>query len=326
MSSSDVDCSAGTATPVPILAVGIPDRYLDRLRAQRRNVIAVDAVANLPDDARSAQILLYWDKDRAHAERIVAGLPALRWMHVPWIGVERLMFGRIRRGDVTLTNSAGSASIPVAEYALGALLAISKNLCLHWASQQKRSWRQDAPTEELGSKRLLIVGYGGIGRALGRRASALGMSVQAVASAARREDDIDVHAPDDLDGLLPKADFVVLALPSTERTRRLFGPDRLRRMAPTAWLLNVGRGDAIDEAALLQAVREGVIRGAWLDVVADEPLGPDSPLWNEPGILITPHVSSWTQERFDRSFEIFMRNLAADARGEPLTNVVAPVS
>lgn len=324
MSSSDFDYVAGAARPVPILAVGIPDRYLDRLRAQRCNVIAVDAGAKVPDDARSAEILLYWSKEREHAERYVSGMPALRWMHVPWIGVERLMFPRIRQGEVTLTNSAGSASIPVAEYALGALLAISKNLCLHWTNQQKRRWLQDAPTEELGSKRLLIVGYGGIGRELGKRAVALGMAVTAVASTARREGEVEVHSPDLLEGLLPQVDYVVLALPSTERTRRLFDRDRLRLMRRNAWLLNVGRGDAIDERALVEAVREGLIRGAWLDVVADEPLGSGSPLWDQPGILITPHVSSWTQERFDRSFEIFMRNLAADARGEPLSNVVVP--
>lgn len=309
----------------PILAVGAPADYLTRLRTQGWAAVGIEPDTPVPREACSAQILLYWAKERAPAAHYVAALPALQWMHVPWIGVERLLFPRVLSGEVALTNSPGVAAVPVAEYAIGAMLAISKNLVTHWSSQQRALWGQESPTRELAAARLLVVGYGHIGREIGRRAHAFGMRVHGIASTARHEDGVCVDAPSALDRCLPDADYVVAAAPSTPRTRHMFDADRLARMRPDAWLVNVGRGDAIDETALLAAVRRGTIAGAWLDVVNEEPLRANSALWRQPGIVITPHVSSWTRQRFERSFDLFLQNLEARARGEPLRHVVLPV-
>lgn len=310
--------------PAPILAVAAQASHLERLRERGWPVIGIATGAPVPATARGAQILLYWAKERAPAARYVAELPALQWMHVPWVGIERLLFPRVVSGEVTLTHSPGVASIPVAEYAIGALLAISKNLPAHWHGQQRGHWRQDEPSRELNAARLLIVGYGHIGREIGRRATALGMRVRGIASTERVDGVVPVHGPEALERWLPESDYVVCATPSRPDTRRMFDAARLARMRPEAWLVNVGRGDAIDEAALLAAVRSRAIAGAWLDVVTEEPLPADSPLWHQPGVVITPHVSSWTPQRFERSFALFVRNLEARARGEPLRHAVVP--
>lgn len=308
----------------PILAVGAPPSYLARLREHGWPAIGIEADMPVPPEARDAQILLYWSKERARAAHYVAALPSLRWMHVPWIGIERLLFPRVLSGEVALTNSPGVAAVPVAEYAIGAMLAISKNLITHWSRQQESHWGPELATRELATASLLVVGYGHIGREIGRRARALGMRVQGIASTCRQEDGVRVDDPSALDRCLREADYVVAAAPSTPQTRRMFDGPRLARMRRDAWLVNVGRGDAIDETALLDAVRHGTIAGAWLDVVSEEPLRADSALWRQPGIVITPHVSSWTKQRFDRSFNLFLQNLDARARGEPLRHVVVP--
>lgn len=313
---------AGSQIP-SILAVGAPEAYLQRLAARGYAVCSADDKCS-PTTCRE-DVLLYWQSDREAARPLVEGMPSLKWVHVPWVGVESLLFPRICSGEVMLTNSPGVAAIPVAEYVMGALLVIAKSFRQHFDDQRARHWPSaTAFSRELADRRLLVVGYGDIGSRVGRYAQALGMQVDGVARAPRHAGDVAVHGMEQLDALLAQADFVVLAVPSTLHTRPLMTSARLARLRRDAWLINIGRGDCIDEAALLKAVRLGAIGGAWLDVVGEEPLRTDSPLWKERSIVITPHASSWTQERFDRSFELFEQNLEQMAAGRPLSHLVVP--
>lgn len=316
--------AAGEPAQPCVLAVGAPPEYVSRLVAAGCLVQSVEADSGLAPFAHEADVLLYWDNDRNAARTYIEGMRGLDWVHVPWIGVERLMFPRIREGKVTLTNSAGVAATPVAEYVLGAMLAISKSLATHLENQRSRFWANRPATHELAGRTLLIVGYGDIGSRVGDYARALGVRVEGVATSPRTDGDVVVHGPDGLDDALARADFVLLSLPSTAATRPLMTAERLARMKSGAWLINVGRGDCIDEAALVDCLRKGAMGGAWLDVVSVEPLPADSPLWAELSIVITPHASSWTRERFDRSFDIFLENLEARRAGRPLRNVVVP--
>lgn len=307
-----------------VLAVGAPPAYVQRLVERGYVVNVSESGTGLRADAHHEEVLLYWQGDRKAARPYIEGMPSLRWVHVPWIGIEGLLFPRIRSGEVILTNSPNVASAPVAEYVIGALLSIAKLLPMHHRNQQHRAWpREKRFSAEVAGKRLLIVGYGDIGARVGRYAQALGMQVDAIGREARQAGEVSVQHISQLDASLADADYVLLAVPSTPQTRPLMTADRLSRLQPHAWLLNVGRGDAIDEGALLNSVRSGNIGGAWLDVVCEEPLRPDSPLWEEPSIVITPHASSWTRERFDRSFELFLRNLELSTSGRPLQHVIS---
>lgn len=309
-----------------ILAIGAPQEYVRRLSERGYAVTITEAKDSESPITHREDVLLYWQSDRNAARPYIEGMPFLKWVHVPWIGVESLMFPRVLSGEVALTNSPNVASIPVAEYVIGALLSIAKSLRTHHYNQQLRSWPKTPFSSEIAGKRLLIVGYGDIGSRVGRYAKALGMEIDAVGRKSRKFGDLSVRSIEELDSALIAADYILLAVPSTPATRPLMTAERLARMRTGAWLVNVGRGDAIDEAALLSSVRANAIGGAWLDVVNDEPLRRDSPLWNEPSIVITPHASSWTCERFDRSFEMFLHNLEQSDSGRPLQHLVLPPS
>lgn len=306
-----------------VVAVETPDRYLRSLRDGGVQVLAWNPGDPIDDFVRAARILLYWAKDRTHAEPLVESMESLEWVHVPWAGVERLMHGPIAKGQVALTNSAKASGIPVAEYVLAAILSISKRFGSFFEAQSRGEWVTTSSTREVLGSRLLMIGFGDIGKRVAMLARAVGMVVDVVATRARCEEGVNVRALNELPELLPNADYIVLAVPSTEHTRPLMTAERIACIKnPECWIINVGRGECIDDEALIEAVRGRRIGGAWLDVVSREPLPPDSNLWGVPSIVITPHVSSWTDQRFDRSFQIFLDNLDRYRSGKPLVNVV----
>ncbi len=217
---------------------------------------------------------------------------------------------------VTLCNARGMRDTAVAEWVLAAILAMEKRLPLFAQDQAQHLWRPES-LGELAGKRALIVGYGSVGQSVGRRLSALGVEVQGVASSERP----GVHGVEALPELLGSADVAVLVLPLTPRTRHLFDARMLARMRPGALLVNAARGAVIDTAALLEALAAGRIRAA-LDVTDPEPLPPEHPLWDAPGVLITPHLAGDSPEAEGRAYQFVGEQIGRYARGEPLQNVV----
>ena len=197
--------------------------------------------------------------------------------------------------------------------------------------QQKHIWGQEilweehvAPAEVAGAT-LGLVGLGSIGRNVARRASALGMQVLSVREHANSEkpEFVDEVLPSSkLNEMLGQADYVVLAAPVVAATRGMIGSEQLSRMKPEGCLINVGRGPLIDEAALIEALREGKIAGAALDVFEQEPLPSDSPLWDLDNVLITPHTAGMTTKLWERHYTLFSENLRRFIKGEPLLAVV----
>jgi phosphoglycerate dehydrogenase-like enzyme len=190
--------------------------------------------------------------------------------------------------------------------------------------QRARRWDHYA-VRELAGQRLLVVGLGHIGREVARSARALGMHVTGVR---RRPDDTDLQWVDhtaataELADLVPQADAVVLALPATARTERLFTADLIDALPPHAVLVNVGRGTTLDEAALVAALREGRLAGAGLDVTETEPLPADSPLWDLENVLLSPHTAALSTKENERIVDLFCDNLRRFQAGEPLRNLV----
>ena len=186
-------------------------------------------------------------------------------------------------------------------------------------AQDRREWLKDAPGKiELAGTSALIIGYGTIGRMIGDRLTAFGVDVIGVTRSGRD----GTITPDAWRDRLDSFDWVILAAPSTAGTHAMIGHDELTRMKRSAWLINIARGDMIDDDALLAALDSGTIAGAFLDPTNPEPLPPEHPLWSAPNAIITMHLSGRSQTTmFARGAALFRKNLVAFLAGEPMTNV-----
>ena len=255
----------------------------------------------------------------------------LRWVHSGAAGVGGTLYPEMRESDVVLTNSAGAYAEPMAEHALAMIFHFARGLDVAAVGQSRGEWRhadlarRGRPQVELPGKVAGVLGYGATGRAVGRRASALGMRVWATRRSPSDEPPEEVDrmlGPEGTGEVLEGADFLVLTLPGTEETRDLIGAGELARMKESATLVNVGRGELVDEEALARALRDGEIRGAGLDVFREEPLPPSSPLWALENALITPHVAGQSPGYWDRELDLIEENVRRYRAGEPLRNRV----
>jgi phosphoglycerate dehydrogenase-like enzyme len=219
--------------------------------------------------------------------------------------------------DTVVTNARGIFDQPIAEYVAALVLAVAKDLPRTLAYQRERVWRH-RETRRVAGTRACVVGSGPIGRAIARTLKALDVTTALVGRVPRT----GVHGPDDLDRLISRADWVIAAAPLTEQTYGMFDARRFGVMQPSARFINVGRGQLVVEEALAEALRKRWIAGAALDVFRQEPLGPDSPLWQVPDLLVSPHMSGDTVGCQDELGAQFLALYERWAAGEPLLNVV----
>ena len=253
--------------------------------------------------------------------------PNLRWMHLPNAGVDHPVFGRLLERGVRLTTSSGATAEPIAQTAIAGLLALARGFPRWWAAQRRREWaphRREQTPRDLRGQTMVVIGVGAIGNEIASLAQALRLHVVGVRRRPRTErDHVDeLHPPSALDGLLPRADWLVLACPLTDETRGVITAAALARLPATAHVINVARGQIIDEPALISALRDGRLAGAYLDVFAEEPLPADSPLWDLPNVIISPHDSAASTGNSARVSELFLCNLERWLRGDPLENEV----
>jgi phosphoglycerate dehydrogenase-like enzyme len=256
--------------------------------------------------------------------RLLPSMPNLRWIHAMGAGVDGDLTPDVVNSDVVVTRTRGLHDVPVSEWVLMQILVVSKRLPELVLQHQAHVWRNlDVPVSLVG-RTIGIVGYGEIGQAVARRARGFGFRVVGTRRHPQPAEELDaLYPPEELERLLGESDYVVVLTPLTPETRGLIGAPQLRAMRPTAWLINVARGAIVQEDALLQALREGWIAGAALDVFAREPLPEDSPLWTAPNLLITPHNSGVAYPDFaEETLAQFVDNLGRYVRGEPLRNQV----
>ncbi len=251
----------------------------------------------------------------------------LRWVQQWGAGADWLeQAPEAARAGFVLTSVSGVHAVPISEHIFAFLLAFARQLPKAFRDQQKHEWHHHGFGDvfELHGKSLLMVGVGAIGEQAAKVGCALGMRVMGV----RRHPEqgaacvAEMYASESLPELLPQADFVVLTVPLTGETRGMIGKRELKAMKPSAYLVNIGRGGTVDQEALTQALREGWIAGAGLDVTDPEPLPADSPLWGMPNVIITAHYSGLTPRYNDRAIPIFLENLRRYVNGEALVNVV----
>jgi D-2-hydroxyacid dehydrogenase (NADP+) len=255
-----------------------------------------------------------------------AGARRLRWVQAGTAGINHLLDAGLRQSDVILTNAVGAHGVPMAEVILAMMLAFATRLHLLIHAQRTQGWIKDqvlAEKFELAGQTLCVIGLGDIGGTLALKAKALGMRVLGVRRSRRLFPGIDAqYTRDQLLDVLPGADHVALCLPLTDETQGVIAEAELRAMKQSAIIYNVGRGASIHAQALLQALHEGWIAGAGLDVTDPEPLPADSPLWNLPNVILSQHTSGSSPRNADRITGIFLDNLGRFRRGEPLRNVV----
>jgi phosphoglycerate dehydrogenase-like enzyme len=249
-------------------------------------------------------------------------LPRLKWFHTFSAGTDAPVFQALLDRGTLLTNSSGASAPAIAQYVLAMMLHRAKRID-EWAGQQRRHEWHQLPVGELTGQTAGVVGTGAIGGEVARLAQAFRMNVLGVRRSGRPTRYVDeMFTARRLVAMLKRCDFVVLACPLTKETEGLIGEPELRAMKPTATLINVARGRVVDEAALVRALTEGWIAGACLDVFTVEPLPESSPLWDLPGVVVTPHNAGFSPLNMQRSMAIFLDNLERFVQGKRLRNLV----
>jgi glyoxylate/hydroxypyruvate reductase A len=244
----------------------------------------------------------------------------LRWLQAMGAGVEWALVRELP-GRVTVTRAPGIFGPWMSEYVLGWCSWVTQRMETYRAAQREQRWIGTVLPGRLRGKTMTLVGVGDIGREIARVARAVGMHVIGVSRSGERVPAVErVYRPGHLPRALAAADFVVVVLPLTAKTRGLVGEAALAAMRPGAWLLNIGRGAVVDEAALLDALQNRRIAGAILDVFPTEPLPPGHPLWGLDNVVITPHVAG--PSTAEEIAPVFNDNLARYLRGRPLQYVV----
>lgn len=255
---------------------------------------------------------------------LLAQAQALKWVQADRIGMEKYIFPELAESDVALTNVRGVFSDHIANHVWSYILAFSRGLHRYIRRQTDHRWEPEGEAVHLGESTIGIVGLGGIGREVARRAPAFGARVVAVdPRVTDAPDGVEaVWPPDRLDDLLRAADFVTICAPHTPDTEKMFGAAQFEIMKPTAYLINIGRGVIVDLAALTEALQRGKIAGAGLDVYEIEPLPADHPLWDMENVILTPHIAGRGPYVQDRRIDVFIENMKRFVKGEELLTVV----
>jgi phosphoglycerate dehydrogenase-like enzyme len=311
-----------------VAAWNIPPEHVERLRRQfpQHTFTHARTEAEVLPNIGSADIAFASELRAPH----FAAAPGLRWVHSPAAGVGGMLLPQVIDSPVLITNSRVMSADTIGEHVLMLALALFRKLPLFLRRQADAEWAQDEgmappPLRMIRDAHVLVVGLGGIGTAAARQFAKLGAVVTGVRRAVDRPAPRGVAAivpPERLLDLLPSHDIVVIAAPQTRTTRGLIGRRELEAMRRDAVLINVSRGKLIDEAALADALREGVIGGAGLDVFEQEPLDPASPLWRLPNVILTPHVAGFRADHWDAATTLFANNLRRFDAGQPLVNLV----
>jgi phosphoglycerate dehydrogenase-like enzyme len=255
--------------------------------------------------------------------------PALHWVHIHSAGADRQIYLDLLARGVQVSTSSGANAQVVATVALAGILALARRFPLLWAEQQARRWTPmmgERMPRDLPGQTATIVGWGPIGQKLGSLLQALGMKVVAVRQQAQAKPDpqsVAMVSFEDWHQILPTTDYLVLACPLTPQTRQLVNAEAMALLPPGAHLVNVARGEVVDEGAMLAALQSGHLGGAFLDVFAHEPLPQDSPLWTLPQVMVTPHAAGHSDGNETRVGQMFLDNLRSWTEGVPLRNTVS---
>ena len=323
-----------------LLSKGFIRQFGTDLEAKAKAAGIALNVVHLPDDA--SQRLSAADASRIECAYLTRDIrfsdhyhsfsdtvktaPNLKWVHFTSTGIDQHPFlPALRERKVRLTTSAGSNGVPVGQTAIGGLLMLARGFPRWLRAQRERRWdpaRGDATPRDLQGQTVIVVGLGNIGATVARFCQTIGMKVIGIRRSPKRDGDPvdEVQTVDKLPQLLPQADWLVLACPYTPETHQLVNANTLALMKKSAYLINVARGACADEKALIAALQSKQIAGAYLDVFEKEPLPADSPLWDIPDVIVSPHNASASDGNDRRAADIFITNIGLFASGTRMDN------
>lgn len=262
--------------------------------------------------------------------QLLAGAPKLKWFHSVVTGPDTYSFPELIRRKVKVTSPRGVYSVPMVETILGLMLSLTRKIRDCVLLQSNRRWASDdiynslPAAGELFGSTVAIIGLGGIGSELAKRCKSLGMKVTGIVPTEREKPSFvdEMVLTDSLNGAMSRADYLVLACPLTKKTRGIIGRNEIKKIKKTAYLINVARGELIDEKALADALKSGTIGGAACDVFSTEPLPSDHPFYSAPNMIVMPHVSGWSSRFWERAVERFASNLELYLKGKNLLGEV----
>ncbi len=314
-----------------LILIRVEDRHLGAIRAAApgaQTIVLADPQemagkigAFLPD---VEVILANPHRDRSRLADIL-NAPRLRWIQQRSAGANWLMeYPKAVESDLIVTNASGIHAIPISEHILALTFCLARDVQRSLRDQVAHRWNRIHRVTELEGQTMGLIGLGAVGEKTAQKAKGLNMRILGVRRHRGRSTPwVDrVYGPENLMEMLPQADWVVITAPLTPETKGMIGERELRALKKSTYIINISRGPIIQEQALIQALREGWIAGAGLDVFEEEPLPDSSPLWDMENVIITGHYAGGTPHYLDRLMEIFLENLRRYQTGEPLVNVV----
>jgi phosphoglycerate dehydrogenase-like enzyme len=298
---------------------------LEKLRAEA-NIITGNSIEAFRQAAPDATVIFNWSGSLELLRAVFGMCPNLGWVHSRSAGLDRTLFPELVERPVPLTNGSGVFSPSLGEFVLAAILYFAKDFRRMVRNQMAGVWEAFDVMPALGQT-VGIVGYGDIGRAVALRVRPLGMTVLGVKRHASPSPGADplverMYSPDRRIEMISRCDYVVAAAPLTPETRGMIAEPEFAAMKPTAVVINVGRGPVIREEALVNALSQGRIKGAALDVFDHEPLPEGHPFYKLENVLLSPHCADHTPDWLDRAMQFFIEQFVRFQKGEPLINVV----
>lgn len=310
---------------MPIKAL-VPNHLLAELRPLA-DVLQVTLVPydrnGVPEsDSQGAEVLFRYWLSSEHGDRLIDQHPGLRWIHTGSVGVDHILTPAFLKTEITLTNAAGIGAVSIAEWTVAAMLALQKGLRQVFEQQAARKWEK-IERDELSGGRVIILGAGRVATEIATRLRSFGLRLICVRRQRQPHPLFDeTQHISNLPELVRNADWIIITLPLTAETRGLVNEQLLRNVPRSCRLVNVARGEIVDEAALLAALQEGRLGGAALDVFAQEPLPSSHPFWSAPELIVIPHASGNSPQVRAKRVELFGENLRRYVKGQPLLNVV----
>ncbi len=305
-----------------MMTAGLSEEYHQKLKSISQDITLLD-----PGTSSHIEQADVWFGSISRDQFLMA--KKLRWMQSPSAGVEYYLFPEMVESDVVMTNAKGCYGPAIGEHTIGLLFSLTRNLVGQTRNMREGQWSREGKMIEMKDMTMGIVGLGGIGSQVARRARAMDMRVLAVDIVPKYTEQIgdiceEVRLVQDkgLEWILPQSDVVVSAAPLTEASRGMFGKEQFGMMKDGAWFINVSRGKLVQTPFLVEALKSGKLSGAGLDVTDPEPLPPDHELWEMHNVIITAHIAAQSQYSFDRMNAVFVENVHRYIHGYPLLNMV----
>lgn len=310
---------------MPVKAL-IPAHFAAELRQRTGHLdtqlIPYDKKGVPMQDATGATAFFRWWLSEEQGDAVIRNFPDLRWIHSGSAGIDHILTPTFRASGIVLTNSSGVHAPSIAEWVSGWIIAVEKDFAAMISQQRERVWEK-VERDELSSKHVVILGGGHIGSEIARRLRPFGVKLTCVRRTSEAHRDFDeTRDVAELREAVATCDWLIVAIPLTAASRGMISREVLAAMPPTARIVNVARGEIINEAALLHALEERRIAGAVLDVFEEEPLPADHELWSLPGVVVLPHTTWRSPLVKERQLALFADNLQRFVRGEALVNVV----